>query len=197
MRTNLLGYVLSSENRKKIVQTLLEYPKRQWACSSLEDAAKQSHATVFRVMAELAGYGILRQFRLGKKMVIFELVPSPLLSQVKIALGAEKQALVKIAQEFVRKIKQKNPEMVVLYGSVAENRIKSGSDLDLFILLQKPNKLLEEFIFNQAGNLSLKYNYTLSPIIMDKVEFKKLAKKKDKFILNVMKGEILYGNNPL
>ena len=197
MRTNLLGYVLGSENRRKIVQTLLDYPQRQWTCSSLEEAAKFSHATVFSVIVELREYGLLRQFRLSRKMVVFELVPSPLLNQVKIVLGAEKQAWIEIAKELVKKIKPKKPEMVVLYGSVAENKIKQGSDLDLFILLRKPNKVLEEFIFNEAGKLSLKYNHTLSPLIMNKEEFKKLAKKEDKFISNVMRGEVLYGKNPL
>lgn len=197
MGTNLLGYVLGSENRKKVVYTLLDYPQRQWTCSSLEEAAKLSHATIFRVMRELRGYGLLRQFRLSRKMVVFELVPSPLLNLVKIILGAEKQAWVEIAQEFVKKVKAKKPEMVVLYGSVAENKIKQGSDLDLFILLRNPTKVLEEFIFDQAGRISLKYNHTLSPLIMGKEEFKKLARAEDKFIFNVMKGEILYGKSPL
>ncbi len=197
MRTNLLGYVLGSENRKKVAHTLLEFPQRQWTCSSLEEAAKLSHATAFRIMGELRGYGLLRQFRLSRKMVVFELVPSPLLNQVKIVLGAEKQAWVEIAQEFVKEVKAKKPEMIVLYGSVAENKIKQGSDLDLFILLRKPTKVLEEFIFDEAGKISLKYNHPLSPLIMGKEEFKRLARTEDKFISNVMKGKILYGKSPL
>mgnify|MGYP001602745500 CR=1 FL=1 len=197
MRTNLLGYALGSESRRKVVQTILEYPKRQWTCSSLEEAAKINHATVFRMLAELRKYGIMRQFKLSRKMVVFELVPSPLTNQIKIAFRAEKQALVGIAKEFAAGIKAKKPLLVILYGSVAQDKIKPGSDIDLFVLLRKPDKAVEEFVYNQAGKISLKYNQTLSPVILTEKEFKRLIKKKDKFISNVMEGEVIYGKSPL
>src|SRR3989338_5928637 len=40
MRTNILSFVLASENRKDIVKTLFEYPKRQWSCVAMEFISK-------------------------------------------------------------------------------------------------------------------------------------------------------------
>ena len=90
MRTNLLGYVLGSEKRRKVFQTLLEYPKRQWICSSLEEFTKLNHAAVFRTMTGLSRFGILRQLKLSRKMVVYELVKSPLLDALKSTLNTEK-----------------------------------------------------------------------------------------------------------
>lgn len=197
MRTNLLGYVLGSEKRKQLIKTLLDYPKRQWTCSSLEDTTKLSHATVFRIITELNNFGLLRQYRLSRKMVVFELVQSPILKQVKIIMGAEKEGFREIAQEFVNQIRQENLVGIILYGSVAENRIKSGSDIDLLVIVSKNNSKIQKFITDQAAMLSLKYNQTLSPIIIAKKEFLKLQKMRDKFILNALAGEKLYGKAPL
>lgn len=197
MRTNLLGYLLGSENRKKIVQTLLEFPQRQWTCSSLEEAAKLSHATVFRIITELNNFGLLKQYRLSRKMVIFELVPSPILERIKAVLGAEKEGFKEIAKEFVNQIRQEKLLAVILYGSVAENRTKAGSDIDLLVIVSKNNPKIQKFITDQAAIISLKYNQTLSPIIIAKKEFLKLQKRRDKFILNALAGEMLYGKTPL
>lgn len=197
MRTNLFSYLLGSENRKKIVQTLLEFPQRQWTCSSLEEAAKLSHATVFRIITELNNFGLLKQYRLSRKMVIFELVPSPILERIKAVLGAEKEGFKEIAKEFVNQIRQEKLLAVILYGSVAENRTKAGSDIDLLVIVSKNNPKIQKFITDQAAIISLKYNQTLSPIIIAKKEFLKLQKRRDKFILNALAGEMLYGKTPL
>lgn len=197
MRTNLLGYLLGSEKRKILIKTLLDYPKRQWTCSSLEDVAKLSHATVFRIITELNNFGLLKQYRLSKKTIIFELVHSPILEQVKTVLSAEKQGFKEIAQELVALIKPKKPQAIFLYGSVAEDRIKAGSDIDILVIVSKNTPKIQKFITDQAAIISLKYNQTLSPIIIAQKEFLKLEKKRDKFILNAIAGELLYGKTPL
>lgn len=196
MRTDLLGYILGSEKRKKIVKTLLDYPRRQWTCSSLEELTKLSHATVFRVMVNLRDWGILKQYKLSRKMVVYELVRSPLLEEVGKIWEAEKKALVKMAKELVSKIKGPEIISVVLFGSVAENKFKKDSDIDVFVLIKKENKKIKERLFGEAGKISAKYNRTVSPAVMEKKELKKLVRKKDKFALNILRGELLYGKSP-
>ena len=90
MRTNILSFVLASENRKDIVETLFEYPKRQWSCYTLEDLTKIPHATVFRTLKGLLNFGILKSIRINKKDVLYELVSSPLSNELKKIIDIEK-----------------------------------------------------------------------------------------------------------
>ena len=197
MRTDLLAYILSSENRKKIVKTLLEYPNRQWSCPTVEDATKVSHATVFRTLNELAGFGILKTFKLSKKILLFELVESPLLQQIKKLLQAEKRAMIEIAKNFAGTIKSKEISSCILFGSVAKGNITKESDIDVLVLIKKANKQLEKEILNKAAEVSVNFNKTISPTIMQKKTFERAVKERKSFALEVLKDMVLlYGKKP-
>lgn len=88
MRTDVLSFIMSSENRKKIVKTLFEYPKKQWSCSSMEELSKFPHATVYRTLSGLRDFGILKSFKINKKDIVYELVnESPLAREIKRILN--------------------------------------------------------------------------------------------------------------
>lgn len=190
-----MSFVLSSENRKSIVRTLFEYPKRQWSCSALEDLTKISHATVFRTLNGLLNFGILKSIKINKKDIIYELVSSPLSKELKKVLHIENAAAKKILSEFLKKIKSKSIYSIVLYGSFVEGSIKPESDIDVLIILGAHDKILEEKILDIAASMSSKSNKTISAVIMDIKEISE--EKNSQFIKSVQDNmELIYGKKP-
>ncbi|MDP2908583.1 MAG: nucleotidyltransferase domain-containing protein [Nanoarchaeota archaeon] len=191
-----MSFVLSSANRKKVVKTIFEYPKRQWSCSTLEELTRISHATVFRTLAGLREFGILKSVKINRKDVIYELVSdSPMAKELKRMVNIEKTTAKSIANNFVNKIKSKQILSAVLYGSSVKGDLKPESDIDILIILGKHDKSLEKEIFDVSAGLSSKLNKTISVTIMDLSEIKK--EKNSQFIKSIKSDmEILYGKKP-
>lgn len=195
MRTDIMSFVLTSENRKSIVRTIFEYPKRQWSCFALEDLTKISHPTVFRTLIGLRDFGILKSFKINKKDILYELIESPLSKELIRAINVEKITSKTIAINFLNKIKSNNVLSIILYGSSVKGTSKPGSDIDILIILDKHDKILEEKILNIAAETSSEVNRTISAFIMNKTEIDK--EKDSKFIKSVKdKMEVLYGKKP-
>jgi len=195
MRTDVLSFALGSEKRKKIARTLLEYPKRQWSCSALEELTKMPHATVYRTLSGLKDFGILKSAKINKKDIIYELVSSPLAKELERAVNIGKITSKKIAKNFTNRIKSKNVHSVILYGSAAKGTSKPESDIDILVVLGKKNRILEEEILDIAAQMSSKANKTISAVVMDVNQMHK--EKGTSFIKSVMENmEILYGKEP-
>ncbi len=196
MRTDVISFVMGSENRKKIVKTIFEYPKRQWSCSALEELTKISHATVFRTLNGLRDFGILKSIKINKKDIVYELVKdSPLSKELKKIINIEKITTRKIVNNFINMIKKKKIYSVILYGSSIIGSLKPESDIDVLIILDKHDKDLEKKIFDIAAKLSSKLNRTISTVIMDIQEINK--EKDTQFIKSVKANmEVIYGKKP-
>src|SRR3989338_10553895 len=195
MRTDVLSFALRSENRKKIVRTLFEYPKRQWSCSALEDLAKMPHATAYRALSGLKDFGILKSTKINKKDILYELVSSPLTEELERALNIGKIASKEIAKNFASRIKSKNILSVILYGSSVKGTIKPESDIDVLVVIKEKNKILERKILNTAAEMSSKANKTISAVIMDAKQMRK--EKNSAFIKSIMENMVLlYGKEP-
>ena len=196
MRTNIISFVLTSENRKKIVKTIFEYPKRQWSCSALEELTKIPHATVFRALEGLKDFNILKSVKINRKDILYELVnDSPMVKELERMINIERITAKSIANRFIDKIKSKQVLSALLYGSSITGDIKPESDIDILIVLNKHDKLLEKEIFDVAAELSSKLNKTLAVTIMD---LKEINKEKDSQFIKSVKSnmEMLYGKSP-
>jgi len=195
MRTDVISYVLGSENRKKIVRTIFEYPKRQWSCSSLEELTEISHATVFRTLGNLKYFSILKSFKINRKDIIYELVNNPLTKELKRIVYIYETTAKKIARDFIRKIKAENVNSALLYGSTVRGMFRPKSDIDILVILDKHNKAQENEILNKAAELSSEYNRTLAVTIIDLAEMRR--ERKSQYIRSVKENmEILYGKTP-
>ncbi len=196
MAATIFEFIAGSESRKKIIETLFQYPRRQWSCSMLEDATKLPHATVFRTMRGCVKYGLLKSIKINRKDIIFELVKdSPLVKEINNILTLDTRIAKKIAEAFVEKIKNKEIYSIVLYGSSITGLIKPDSDIDLLVVIKKRDKHLEKQVHDSAADISLKMNKTIALLIMEKKDMVK--EKKTQFITSVQSAyEVLYGEDP-
>ena len=195
MRTTILSFVMSSENRKEITKTLFEYPKRQWSCSALEEISKLPHTTVFRALKGLVHHGIIKQSKINKKDLMYELVDSQISAELKRALNLEKITAKSIAMDFVNKIKFKKIKAVVFYGSSFKGTLKAESDIDILVVANKKDNKLNKEILEIAANISSKANKSISAVIMSA---KQINREKNSQFLNSVKEnmEVLYGKSP-
>lgn len=196
MHADILSFALSSGNRKAIVQTLFEYPNRQWSCSALEELNHLPHSTVFRALAGLRHFGLLKSIKINKKDLIYELVyDSPLADSLKNAININIVTAKEIAYNFAELIRSKEIYSIMLYGSSVKGTATAESDIDILVVLKKHDKLIETEIHDKAGEYSAKINKTISVVIMDK---RKIYKERNtNFIQSVLaKMEVLYGKKP-
>mgnify|MGYP001581353290 CR=1 FL=1 len=195
MEDNIVSFVLASENRKKIVKALFEYPRRQWSCSYLEEITKVPHSTAFRTLEGLKKFGILKSLKINKKDILYELSENPLIPELNNILDLEKITTRRIAKTFVGRIKSSKIYSVILYGSSVKGNIKFDSDIDILVLLNRHNKKLEQRIFDSAAEYSSEINKTISIIIMDKMEIEK--EKNNQFLKSLRDFmEVIYGKEP-
>lgn len=196
MRTDIMSFVLSSENRKKVAKMVFSYPKRQWSCSSLEELTGIPHSTVFRTLNGLRDLGILKSVKINRKDVLYEFVKDfPLAKELEKMLSIEEAAVRKAAKDFIKKIKSKRISSAILYGSSVSGGLNPESDIDILIVLCKHDKDLEREILDTSAKASLKMNKTISVTIMDLEELNK--EKDSQFIKSVMSNmEVLYGKKP-
>lgn len=196
MRTNILNYILSSERRKKVVQTLLESPHRQWSCSSVEEKSGLSHATVFRVLRTLRELGMLKSLKINKKDIVYEVARESLLvSELPKILHFEQILGRRMAKIFVSSLPKKQVVAIILYGSTVKGNFTSQSDIDILIIIKKHNALQEKEMYDLASKLSSRFNKTISLTIMDRDEI--TQGKKSQFLQSVQEaGKVLYGKTP-
>lgn len=191
-----MSFVVGSENRKEIVKTLLAYPKRQWSCSALEELTKISHATTFRTLQRLQEFGLLKSIKINRKDLLFELVKESFwIKELNRIINLERTTARKIARSFAERIKSKEINAIILYGSTVKDELKPESDIDLLIITKKQNQALEKKIQDKAAEFSSKWNKSLSTTIIDLGAIQK--EKESPFIRSVKeKMEVLYGKEP-
>ncbi|MEK6857572.1 MAG: nucleotidyltransferase domain-containing protein [Nanoarchaeota archaeon] len=196
MRTNILSFILNSNNRKNIALALFDYPDRLWSCSSLEDAVKMPHATVFRTIKGLVDFGILKTTKVNRRDLVYQLAKeSPISDELHNVLTFEKRTAKIMAQKLVDELKLDKIFAILLYGSAVSGKMKSDSDIDVLFVLNKKDEELRRKINDTAAQLSVKFNKTISPVVLSMEEFKKEQKKQ--FLQSVENNlEVLYGETP-
>lgn len=86
---------------------------------------------------------------------------------------------------------------VILYGSYARNEFDFKSDIDVMIITENKNKKLAERMAKKTSEDFLKENLSLVFDVISIGEFKKLYKRKEPLILDIIKnGRVLSGKGP-
>lgn len=93
-----------------------------------------------------------------------------------------------IIEKLIEKLTKKHISeihSIVLFGSYAKRKAVKGSDIDiLFIVSNMKNKKLRENIERECASSEYSHNITVSPMIIDAVEFRKMLELEE---LNVGK----------
>ena len=97
--------------------------------------------------------------------------------------------LKEILSVLVNKLKEL-PEVqeIILFGSVAENRYRPDSDIDILVILNK--EINRELLNNITGDIYINYSI---PVTIIPITMKQLKENKDPRLLRIIeKGKVLW-----
>jgi predicted nucleotidyltransferase len=160
----------------------------------IEDRSDYSHERAYSTLKALEEKGILLKRKVGKALVysIRKFDDSVYLSFTYYSLNKKNTFVKKYPRawaaldEFISKAKL---EMVVLFGSYSKDEAKEGSDID--VLCINGNSETEKI----ALSLRHKYNLRISPVIVNKEDFRNIKSENPELWEEIVKfGIVLKGH---
>lgn len=170
----------SSRLRQKILSYFFSNPNANLYLREIASILKEDPGNLSKEFAKLEKEGIFaseirgnqKYLRLNKKNPLYHELKSIIFKTIGVE-GGLKEIINKmdgIAFSFI-------------YGSFAENKESPASDIDLLIVGHPNEDQLMERIEDLERKLQREINYNIYPI----EEFKRKIRRKDSFILNVLK----------
>lgn len=90
----------------------------------------------------------------------------------------------------------KDVDSIILYGSVARNKAYRGSDIDIMVVLSRPNQDVVKNIQGIRDELVFEHGYTISLDFETYDNLRKMLSSGDIFIYNVLEeGRSLWDKN--
>lgn len=188
----ILGQTSKIRILKFLVSSGLELNGREIA-----SAVGLSHVKAHTALKELNQYGVVTMRRSGKS-ILYQLNHKNVIVSKMLAPLFEKEArLMNMVEEIITKhLKQPSPKSVILFGSFASNRARPDSDIDLLVITPKngDSGAFREGLAKAEASITIGFGNHLAPILMGETEFKAKFKKREKFVVNVVReGKVLYG----
>jgi len=179
-----------------ILKTVISNPD---GCSITEIAKglKMSKSVVFKTVNLLREENILVSFSKGKSK-LYKLNEENYFVRelVKKVFELEDEAMNKVKNAMVQKVKKIRALSVILYGSFLTPRFDFKSDVDLMIIVKNKGKVKRE-VENLTKFFADKGLILLVDVI-ELAEFKRLYKIKEPLIISIIKnGILLAGKHPL
>ena len=185
---NLLE-VTKSGLRRKLLALFFTNPKADLYLREISVLLKEDAGNLSKELANLKKQGLFisrvkgnqKYFSLNKEYPLYREFRSIIFKTIGV-----KGSLREIVSQI------EGIDISFIYGSFAKDKENPTSDIDLFIIGNPDENKLMEKIEELEKRLRREINYNIYP----KKEFKDRKKKKDSFVLNILKGPkiILKGN---
>jgi len=165
----------------RILTRFFEEPEREFFVKELAREIKISPGSASRLCKELEIQGILKSKETGRALFYSLVNDGPFVRRLKSAW------FVRLFLEFCDC--QANPEIqsIALYGSRASGEFISNSDIDILII-SNVGKARLDVQFEKARK---RFNEKLSLTMLAISDWRRLAKKKDRFYIEVLSNHIL------
>jgi predicted nucleotidyltransferase len=178
------------DNKLKIIKYLGESLQKAFTMYELSKILCIPYATFYRTVNQMEDLLIIRV--IGRYKIIKLNLKNPVIkSYLIIASEEEKKEYLK-KQPIIKKIANeiKTKEIVVLFGSYANNKQIEKSDIDLLIINKNGKRTIS------FSKYELLFKKKINPIFITKKEFKLMLKEKQENIgKQVLKNHVIL-NNP-
>ena len=148
------------------------------------------------VLKELEEAGVLKSKKIGTSLVFKLNQGHFLIDDVLFPLFQKENKSIKILTEFLLKKIKFDFVSLILFGSIARGEGGYKSDIDLVIVIddKASAKKTESAILEINHDIIKKFGNAISPVILEKKNFQKKYRTKDKLIRNIAKdGRVLSG----
>jgi len=174
---------------KDLIEYLMKFPEREFTIFELAKEVGKSYATTWRFVQLLDKVGIIFTKKIGNYTICKLNPKSPYLVEIKKALKLAISPQRSAFKKFLDAIKKiKNVKKVYLFGSVAKEKEKLESDVDVVIIVEKKIKGFEEKIHQIMGQVLEESKIQIVPHILTEKEFN----KNKSFKKEVEDGELTY-----
>jgi predicted nucleotidyltransferase len=185
----MLEDIVDSKIKAKIVKVFIKR-KDALHVSEVARLAKVSKSRASECLRELSEKGVLESKVIGRN-VVYSISSNAIAKNVMEAFNQDEILLKKISKSFIneiKKIRKDKPISIALFGS-ALKELKFGSDIDFFVI----NGDKERF-YKIASELTEKFGFRVSVLIMDYNELRKKARAGEEFAINLLANhKLLYG----
>lgn len=189
----MLERMLSSKSKVKILRMLMGSPKREFCLDDIVRGTKLSWGTAHPSMNDLVSSRIITIRKVGRTKLYRINERNPLYRNLSNAFKNEKEALLRIAKEFVSELDKRSIKSVILFGSVARGEATEKSDIDLLFIM-KDTEAAKKRVGMLARKFADMYDIDIIPIYMTQTEFGRRKKGFDRFVMNVMQeGMVIFG----
>ena len=182
MLTNLLG----SKTRQVLFNTFFSNLEKEYYTRQLASMHSMSVGTLHREIKKLISLGVLNVREVGNIKLFSLNKQNPIYDELK-NIVYKTDGVIKLVQNAV--ISVKGIKVAFIYGSLAKGDERQDSDIDIFIIGDDINE--DELVINISSlekKLFKEINYTRYTVS----EYKKEKKKRNSFILEVIKGKKIF-----
>jgi predicted nucleotidyltransferase len=180
----MLEYIITSKTKRNLLKLFLTHPSKAFYTREVAKLTDEPLNAVRRELGYLEKAGLLRSHREGNRKYYEVVREFPFFAELKKII----YATIGLGDYLRDKLTDSNNvDLAFIYGSVASNKERAKSDIDLFVVGRIAERELHKFVSDMEKEIGREINYTL----MDKKEFARRIKKGDPFLERVMSEEKL------
>ncbi len=172
--------ILKSKTRSSIFKTFFDDPEKEYYLRQLEEVTGYSVGNIRREMIKLEADGIFQSRDIGKTKSYKLNKNYPLYNEIKNIV--RKTIGIEYSLKEVLK-KDKGIDFAFIYGSYAEAREHSLSDIDIIVIGSTSPRQIKSALFEYQTEL----NREINSIVYTKEEFLKKLNGKNHFVSSIAK----------
>ncbi|MFW6282583.1 MAG: hypothetical protein ACOC1P_00820 [Minisyncoccales bacterium] len=179
------------ENKDKVVLRILKDVSREYNANSLSKVLKLSAMGVLKILRNLEGEGIVISNKVSNiKFYGFNFDSSYSKDYASLILKKEAESSSAYVKRWVEEIRKVGIAKVsMLFGSVL-SKGKSSNDIDVLFIVDK-----RDFgkLKNEIAEMNKLTDKKIHPVYQTEEDFVNNLKNKDKVILEIVKGILVFG----
>ena len=198
---SVLDKVLSHEAKTRILRVVCKH-NMEWTGRQLARELEISPTTANKFLKELAGEGVVNIKSAGRSH-IYSLNTKSYIVKTIIRPFFEKEKdisnhMIGLIKKAISKTNVK-VESLAVFGSIAEKRETSRSDIDLLVIIDnaRDKNKIEAGLDKIFVRIAQDFQTVISPYILSKAQFKKKYEMKASIVTEILKHHLLITGKPL
>ncbi len=180
-RRNSLADAIFTRTQQRVLGVLFGQPQRSFYASELIRRAKTGSGAAQRELARLERSGLVTVRRIGQQKHYQANPDSPLFSELRAIV----QKTIGLAEPLRNSLAPitSGIQAAFVYGSVAKERDRSQSDIDLMVI---SDDLTYAEVFGALEHVSRTLGRQVNPTVYTSAEFSKRVKSKNAFVTRIL-----------
>lgn len=178
----MLAEILSSDSRAEIFRLLFSGEGKELYLREIERLSGKSIRSIQQEIKHLEEIDLVKSRKDGNRIYYKANTENPIYTDL-VSIVEKTVGVIALLKD---KLNDPKIECAFLFGSMAKNKEKSTSDIDLIVIGDLGMRALTKLL----SGLQEKLGREINPHIYTREEFKKRIKSKDHFITSVLKDEI-------